>query len=178
MRDHDLRKNILEFPRVLCACEELVSASLGEECVSVDVPVILLDENNELKKYKSYSICRKIEEEDAKIILKRLNGLTKEKFIEKNPYCHICTYPEDEKHYFISFDKSDDIPCKAEFSDGYNYLDYFFYKFNNMRNKLIDEKSPVELDDLDQYLYIVLYDSNKKEKKDNILQKVKKRIMN
>jgi len=183
MRDHDLRKNVLEFPRVLCASRELVSASLGEECVSINVVLKLLDENNELKEYESYCICKKDEEIDAMERLKEFNGLSKEEYIKNNPYCHFCTYPVGQKDFYISFNEDDNVPCKAEFSEGYNYLDYFFYKFNKFRNKLIDNKEVVKIDDLEDYLFLVL-ENGKKDKKDkeevkeSVFQKVKKRFVN
>lgn len=173
-----MEKNVLDLLQVLSASRQLVEAAQNEECTSINVPVKLLDENNELKDYISHSICKKSEEVDAKIFLRSLNGLTKEEFIEQNPYCHISTYSiDDAGSFLVSFDPYDDNPCKVEFSKGYNYLDYFFYKFNNMRNKLIDNHEIVKEDDIYQYLDIVL-GANKKEEKESRFQKIKKRFIN
>lgn len=174
-----MKKNVLDLIQVVAASRKLVEASVGEECSSVNVPVKLLNENNELKEYISHSICKTSEEADAKINLRRLNGITKEEFIEKNPYCHISTYPVEEAGSFlVSFDPEDDIPCKVEISRGYNYLDYFFLKFNNMRNKLIDNNEIVKEDDIYQYLDMVLGANKKEEQKESRFKKLKKRFIN
>lgn len=175
-----MKKNVLDLLQVLSASRQLVEAAQNEECTSINVPVKLLDENNELKDFISHSICKKSEEVEANINIRQLNGLTKEEFIEQNPYCHISTYPvEDAGSFLVSFDLNDDIPRKVEISNGYNYLDYFFLKFNNMRNKLIDNNEIVKEDDIYQYLDIVLGANKKEEKeKESRFKKLKKRFIN
>ena len=179
MKMSNNKKNVLDLLQVLSASRQLVSAAVGEECIIIIEPVMLIDENNELKQYISHSICKESEEVEAKNTIRELDGLTKDDFIEKNPYCHISTYPTDEAGQFlISFDPEDDIPHKAEISRGYPYLDYFFLKFNNMRNNLIDNNEIVKEDDIYQYLYLVLNSYEKSKKKESTYEKIKKRIMN
>ena len=173
-----MKKNVLDLIQVLSASRQLVEASLGEECETIVVPVMLLDDNNELKEHISHSICKKSESVDAKIALRQLKGITKEEFIERNPYCHISTYSiDDAGSFLVSFDPDDSTPRKVEISKGYNYLDYFFYKFNNMRNTLIDNHERVKEDDIYQYLAMVL-GPKKEEKKETKFQKIKKRLFN
>ena len=179
MKINNKQKNVLDLMQVLSASRQLVSAAVGEECVIINESVMLLDENDELKQYISHCICKETEEVEAKNTLRELNGLTKEEYIQKNPYCHISTYPLDEAGQFvISFDPEDDIPHKAEISRGYPYLDYFFLKFNNMRNNLIDNNEIVKEDDIYQYLYLILNSYEKQQEKESTFQKIKKRIMN
>ena len=174
-----MKKNVLDLMQVLSVSRQLVEASLGEECTSVNVPVVLLDEIGQLQECMSHSICKKSEVFEAKDIIRNLNGLTKEEFIEKNPYCHISTYPMEAAGYYLaSFDPNDDIPCKIEISDGYNYLDYFFCKFNNMRNNLIENHEVVKDDDIYQYLDIVLRANNRAKEPESRFQKIKKRFIN
>ena len=178
MKKNNKQKNVLDLMQVLSACRQLVSASVGEECIIINEPVMLLDENNELKQYISHSICKESEEIEAGNAIRELSGITKEEFIEKNPYCHISTYPTTEAgQCIISFDPEDDVPHKAEISKGYPYLNYFFLKFNNMRNNLIDNNEIVKDDDIFQYLYLILGSYEKKQEKESTFQKIKKRIM-
>ena len=173
-----MRKNVLDLMQVLSASRQLVSAAEGEECTIVNVPVKLLDENNELKDYISYSICKESEEAEANIAIRKLSGLTKEDFVKQNPYCHITTYPVNLISSFsVSFDPEDNIPRKVQISRGYNYLDYFFLKFNNMRNTLIDNNEVVKEDDIFQYLYLILNSNKNSEKEESRFQKLKNRII-
>ena len=171
-----MKKNELDLIQVLVVSKRLLEEYLGESCKTITVPVELLDENNKLKEYTSHCICLEGEEEKAKAIIQTLSGLTKEEFIKNNPYCHITTYPTDDKKSFtISLDKDDNNPHKLEMNDGYEYIELFLYRFNNMRNNLIDKNEIVKPDDIFQYLDLVV-NKEKYNKKENLFQKLKKRF--
>ena len=168
-----MKKNVLNIVDVISTSRQLIENKCGERCTSIIVPVDLKDEKGEIRPFITHSICERSEEENAKNYLKTLKGLTKEEFIKTNPYCHISSYPIiDAGDFLVSFDMNDDIPCKVEFSEGYDYLDTFFSKFNNMRNELIDEGVVVKEDDIYQFLDISY---NKKESK---IKRLKKRFKN
>ena len=173
-----MKKNELDLIQVLTVSKKLLEEYLGENCTTITVPVLLLDENNELKKYTSHCICLEKEEVQAEVIIQSLSGLTKEEFIKKNPYCHITTYPTDDKKSFkISLDKEDNNSHKLEMNDGYEFIELFLYRFNNLRNNLIDKNEIVKDDDIFQYLDLVV-NREKYNKKENMFQKIKKRFRN
>ena len=175
-KNESVKKNVLELLDVLSASRRLVEASCGEECTSVSVSVNLKDEEGNYKQYISNVICKSSEEYDARIALRHMSGLTKKEYIENVPFCHVATYPIEEAGKFkVSFNKEDDGICKAEFSKGYSYLNYFFLKFNKMRNDLIDEGQVVKRDDIYQYLDLVLANEHEEEKETRF-QKIKRFI--
>lgn len=174
-----MKKNVLSLIEVMDVSKQLMGVATGEKCVSVNLPLQLVNDDNLLECYMTHTICKESEEEEAKERLKELSGLTKKEFIKQNPYCHISSYSMDDAGYYMaSFDVNDDEPCKIQFSEGYEYLNYFFYKFNNMRNNLIENKQIVKDDDIYQYLDIVLGRLKRSSKTENRFQRFKNRFIN
>ena len=170
-------KNRLNLYYVVDAARELIEKVEGEEYKDFHVPLELIDNEGNKNKYISYSICKNNEVEEAKMVINSFNGLNKDDYIKRNPYCHVTTFPANSnEHYLISFDMMDNYPCKAEISDKYNYVTKFLNDFNKMRNNLIDRNERVKEDDIKQYLDINT--DNKYAPKDSIFQKIKRRFTN
>ena len=170
-------KNRLNLYYVVDAVRELIEKIEGEEYKDFKVTLELIDNEGNKNKYISYSISKKNEVEEAKMVISSFNGLSKDEYIKNNPYCHVTTFPiNSNEHFLISLDMKDNYPCKVEISNKYNYVNKFLNDFNNMRNNLIDKSERVKEDDIKQYLDVNT--DNKYAPKDSIFQKIKRRFTN
>lgn len=172
-----VEKNMLNLCYVVDASRELIGKVEGEDYKDFNVYLELIDDEGNKNKYISYSICKKNEVEEAKRVISSFNGLKKDDYIKRNPYCHVTTFPANTNElYLISLNMNNNYPCKLEISDKYDYVIKFLNDFNNLRNNLIDKNERVKEDDIKQYLDIN-YD-NKYVSKDSVFQKLKRRFTN
>ncbi|MBQ6497717.1 MAG: hypothetical protein IJI58_03275 [Bacilli bacterium] len=121
-----------------------------EDYESVFIPVTVKENEKELK-YYVVIMCPKKEilktfEESLKSEIK-----TKEEYTINPNYCHIATFPEDAIGKEIDFDINSDSEIKANFNKEYEYVNNFFRRFINFRNKLIETEQVVKSDDIYQY---------------------------
>ena len=149
------RKNEVRLIDALSASRQLCEEIDKEENEMVCVPIDLVEDNGDIKRYISLLICKKDEEVEAKTTLRKCVGMTKDEYIESNPYHHISTFRvEDAGREYASFDLNDDNPVKIELKEEDVILRDFFQKFNRFRNSTIENNEILKDDDIYQLLYI------------------------
>ena len=150
----------IPFTDVIAVTKDFCNLVHDEEYETVYVPTIVR-KNEGIKTYFSVIVCEKSAAD-------RINkSIEDNSFFEANiislgkDFCYITTFDSDKKHDRISFDKNDDCPIKASFSSDYLYIEYFFKKFIDFRNNLINNNEVVKSDDIFQYFYSIVGFSKK-----------------
>ena len=169
-----MKKNsMLVYAEVCGFTAELCTFKTGDIHDILHVPVHLVDQDEE-KRFITTIVCREDEKEQAVKDIQKNNGLKKEDYSVPGKYCHICTHDDGVDNYFISFDKQDDYPVKANFNQEYTEVSDFFESFIRFRTKLLEKGEIVKSDDLYQYYLAVTRGFNSKNKnKKSFKEKVK-----
>ena len=153
--------NSLPFMDTILITKDMCELVFDEKCDIAFVPVKLND-NGVLTKYTSVVVCKEKDVDSLKEEISNNNGVDKDNFKLSDNYCHITTFKTNKKKDFISFDKEDEFPIKADFNKEYNYIDNFFMSFIKFRNNLIRNNQVIKHDDIYQYFSSVIGFSQEK----------------
>ena len=171
-----MKKNkCLPFTDVTHITRELCEVVDGKRYDILSVKISLRD-NDELKEYISVIACPEAERMKVVDEIMSFNGKEKSEFSVNPEYCHIATFDRgDFGKAFISFNKEDDYPIKADFNDEFSYIRTFFESFIEFRNRLIKEGRKVKDDDIYQY-FLSITSGLKKKDKDSFKAKIVKLV--
>ena len=165
----------LALSDVTSTTRDLCEYATGDEYRTIYVDLNLKDKGK-LVEYTSIVACKKEDVKDAKEEILDYDGYDISQFSVNSRYCHIATF-ESNLYYknLISFDMSDDCPIKAEINDEFGYVDAFFRRFIDFRNRLIERNQVIKDDDVYQF-FLAVTDGYEKRKKETLKNKVLKRF--
>ena len=163
----------LTFSDVTSTTKDICKFVTGEDYTVAYIDLYLRDKGD-LKEYTSVVACREDDYKDLVDEVLSFDGMNKDKYSINPKYCHIATF---ESHYYlrhpISFDSNDDCPIKADINEEYGYVDAFFRRFIDFRNRLIENGEVVKDDDIYQY-FLVLSDGLERKNKPKLRDRIAK----
>lgn len=113
--------------------------------------LIKLNDGGELRHFVVVGACVSEDQEITEKKILENEGRKKEEIEFPDHFCHITTFDADIRKREISFDNEDDWPIKANFNSEFLAHNYFFKRFINFRNGLIENNLVVKSDDIYQY---------------------------